>query len=97
MAYASCLNADLESADKIVCGSYFSCRGSEVTGAQTLYCTYHACDEAILRQVNDIYVLDKQSSMEIYSGGLTNGIANIFFWGDNSGKGASITCTQNYK
>ena len=51
MAYAACMNADLESADKIVCGSYFSCKRVEVTGSQTLYCSYHACDEAVLRRL----------------------------------------------
>ena len=72
MAYSSCLGSSLESADSIVCGIYFACRIAEISSAQSLYCTYQACNSAAVRKVENIYIFDTQGELTIRSGSVSS-------------------------
>ena len=91
MAYLACYKSDLVSAKRIICAGHLACSHA-IASAQQLYCTYSACNNAILRQVQIAYIYDEQKGITVYSGGI--GEMTIFLDGTNAAYGLSLICAQ---
>ena len=92
IAYKSCYDSLLQSANNIVCASYYSCQKAQMSGGKSLYCTQYACKDSLIRQVSNIYLIDEQMDVAIYSGQI--GEMYVYFQGDNSGSQVSVTCSD---
>ena len=91
MGFSACSGAGLTSVNKIICAAYSSCYYSEITGAKQLYCTDSACDSAIVREVENVYIFGPQTKMTFFSNGVD---MNIYFNGKDAGTDISLTCAE---
>ena len=89
----SCSNTFLETSNTIFCGAYAACDNSFILGADKLYCVDGACGNSVIRQTIEIYLIDYQGGIDVYSGNV--GKTTIYFRGDNAGVDVTYQCSDN--
>ena len=92
MGQESCSDSTLQGGDNVLCSSYSSCKNSFIVEARSLYCAMAACHSSFIRKVKNIYFIDFQGYVIVYSGFI--GTMNVYFRGDNAGMGVYIYCLE---
>ena len=92
MGYSSCSQSTMQSTNSILCSSPLSCDNGIVLSAKNVYCTMNSCKDIIIRQVENVYLIDIQQNVVIYSGHID--YINIYFRGIDAGDEVTIYCND---
>ena len=69
----------MESANDIYFANKYSCSNTIISSAKKVVCSTNACGDSVIRDTYQIFMLDKQEDIVIYSGGI--GIVYAYFKG----------------
>ena len=92
VATYACARATMESSNSIYCANKYSCLNAIVSSAKKVVCSASSCNNGVIRDTNEIYILDKQDDVIIYSGGI--GTVYAYFKGADAGDSVIYYCNS---
>ena len=93
MAYESCYGSTLRTTNSILCGTYSACLNSLIMSSNKVYCLKFSCTDAILLAIDEIYIINSQNGLNVFSGAKST--TSIYFNGKNSGDNVYYKCEGN--
>ena len=92
MGYSACYKSSLRSANDIVCSGYHACENSLIVNSEKVYCLKRSCTNAIMADIDVIYIIDSQNGFDVFSGDKSQ--VSIYFRGPGAGAYAALKCEQ---
>ena len=95
MGYGSCYGSTLRTTNSILCGTYRACLNSLIMSSKKAYCLKFSCTDATFLAVDEIYIVNSQNGLNVFSGDKSE--TSIYFEGKNSGSNVYYKCEANSK